>query len=178
MEEIEALFASLAEAPVCDIQVPGFIDRDGTYPRFVPMADTAYLVRESDFVRMEVLHSDDQLNVQLVEAPGAPKALEGEDEEFAMSSYGELFLGDDYSSFRITKIRYALSNGSDPSAGRIRCAELEFENSLRLFADPGYFFGIRLQGAGAYERWLNFSRTAESPFGPIQEFIWSPRSTE
>lgn len=174
MKEIEDLLASLAEAPVYDIQVPGFIDRDGAYPRLAPMADTLYFVRDSDFVRIEVLNSDDQLTIRLVAAPEAPKALEGEDEEFAMSSYGELFLGDDYGSFRITKIRYALSDRSDPSEGKVRCVEFEFENSRRLFLDPAYFFGIRLQGAGAYESWLEFSRSADGFSGPIREFVWSP----
>ncbi|MEV6393297.1 hypothetical protein AB0M39_00655 [Streptomyces sp. NPDC051907] len=174
MKELEALFASLAEAPVCDLQVPGFIDRDGAYPCFLPMANTLYFVREIDSVRIEVIDYDDQLTIRLVAAPEAPKALEGEDEEFAMSSYGELFLGDEYRLFRITKIRYALSGRSDPSEGKVRCVEFEFENSRRLFLDPMYFFGIRLQGAGAYDSWLEFSRSDEGAMGPIRDFVWSP----
>ncbi|MFI6981396.1 hypothetical protein ACIBSV_22760 [Embleya sp. NPDC050154] len=46
-----------------------------------------------------------------------------------------------------------------------------------LFLDPTYHWGIRLQGAGAYERWLTWQRQdthARAAFGPLVDHTWTP----
>ncbi|MFB7253821.1 hypothetical protein [Streptomyces nojiriensis] len=173
MAGIAPLASLLTRAPVLDIEIPGYVDRDGAYPRFVALTRSFYLARENDLVRFEVPPSEDYLTFRPVNRPERPETLE-EDEEFATSSYGRLFLDEDQSSFRITRIRCAVRDGAVASESVIRCIEFEFENSWHLFADPGYFHGIRLQGRGAYERWLDFAQGPDLPFGPVREVVWTP----
>ncbi|MGW0364170.1 hypothetical protein [Streptomyces sp. NPDC002990] len=172
MTGIAPLVSLLARTPVLDIEVPGYVDREGPYPRFVSLPRAFYLAREKDFVRFEVPSSEDYLIFRPVDRPERPETLE-EDEEFATSSYGELFLDDDRSSFEITRIRCAVRDGALPSESVLRCIEFEFDHSLYLFADPGYFSGIRLQGRGAYDRWLEFAQGLSLPFGPVREVVWT-----
>ncbi|GAA2739857.1 hypothetical protein [Kitasatospora cinereorecta] len=103
-----------------------------------------------------------------------PEALAGEDEEFSLGSYGEPFLADAYSAFRITRIRWATDADSDPATGTVRCAEFEFEHHWPLFADPAWQFGIRLQGDGTFDRWLAGARAEGHA---IQSYSWTPEAT-
>lgn len=165
------VFAELRTARAWDVQIPGFIDRDGRYPRFTPMSATAYVALEEGYLRLDSVGNHGQLALRLVSEVEVPEALEGEDEEFSLASFGEPFLADAHSDFRVTRIRWAVNDESDSLTGTVRCAEFEFENSWPLFVDPGWHFGIRLQGAGAFDRWLADNR--DSGRG-VQEFSWVP----
>ncbi|RST04149.1 hypothetical protein EF910_18635 [Streptomyces sp. WAC07149] len=175
MAGITPLVALLTRDPVLDIEVPGYVDRDGPYPRFVPLARTFYLRRRNDFVRCDVPPYEDYLTFRSVDRPERPATLE-EDEEFATTSYAQLFLDEDRPDFTVTRIRSVLREGEHPSDTVVRCVEFEFENALALFADPGHFFGIRLQGRGAYDRWLAFAQAPDRPFGPLREVVWTPEA--
>ncbi|MFJ6755442.1 hypothetical protein ACIQNK_10550 [Streptomyces sp. NPDC091273] len=173
MVDLSTFLSVFEQTPVLDIQTPGYIDRDEPYARFVALPRTFYLAREKDFVKFEVPQSEDYLTHRLVERPERPDNLE-DDEEFAVTSYRSLFLDEDLSTFKITRIRCAVKDGLRPSDTVIRCIEFEFEKSFHLFADPGNFFGIRLQGRGAYERWLTFAQGKDLPFGSVREVVWTP----
>ncbi|MCY0940041.1 hypothetical protein [Streptomyces antarcticus] len=175
MTDITLLFATLGHTVVSDIQVPGYVDRDGPIPQFVPLPRTFYLVREKDYVQFDAPLSQDFLTFRIVEQPTPPENLD-EDEEFATSSYDRLFLSEDLSSFAVTRIRCLVSDG--PSSGEVlvKCAEFEFENSSYLFADPRNLFGIRLAGHGAYDRWKAWAENPEAPDGTLREVVWTPGS--
>ncbi|MEU7180075.1 MULTISPECIES: hypothetical protein [Streptomyces] len=174
MTSIDTVFASLAARKAWDIRLPGFIDREDTVPRFTPLADTAYVALDKGYLRLESTGNFGQLAMRIVAAPGFPKVLEEEEEEFSLASYGHLFFADAHSDFRITRIRYALNGESTPGRGTVRCAEFEFEHTWPLFVDPGYHFGIRLEGAGAFDRWLADNQDPASPLGPARSLTWSP----
>ncbi len=172
--EIDAILAPLAEAHAWDIQVPGYLERDENPPRFCPVPAMVYVALEDGFLRIGEVEYQGQLKISLVASPGRPIALEDSDDEFVLASFGQPFLAEAYSKFRITGARYVANDGSDPVSGVIRCIEFTFENSFPVFMDPMYYFGIRLGGAGAYERWLAADQRDPGPFGPPREFVWSP----
>ncbi|MFI1359227.1 hypothetical protein ACH4TV_37500 [Streptomyces sp. NPDC020898] len=177
MHEIHSVFEPLAGRSVWDVQVPGFVDRDEAVPRFMPLAATVYLALGEGYFRLDSVGNYGQLAMSLVTETEPPPALQGEDEEFTLASCGDSFFADSYSEYRITRIRYALNNESVPGGGTVRCAEFEFENRFVVFADPMYHFGIRLQGVGAYDRWVKDSRDESAAFGPTREGIWVPAKT-
>ncbi|MFJ4968351.1 hypothetical protein [Streptomyces sp. NPDC088755] len=170
--DMNTLFVVLAKEAVWDVQVPGFIDRDGDTPRFTPIADNVYLAREQGYLRLDAGSGEGQLTMTLVDRVEVPRALQGEDDEFALASVGESFFADARSSFRLTGVRYALSLGSEPDRGTVRCAEFEFEKKFVVFADPMYHFGIRLEGVGAYDRWIASTGGSEA-VGSIRECVWT-----
>jgi len=172
--EIHSVFDPLARRRVRDVQVPGFVDRDEAVPRFTPLADSVYLALDEGYFRLDSVGNHGQLAMSLVTGTEPSPALQGEDEEFTLASCGDSFLADSHSEYRITRIRYALNNESVPGSGTVRCAEFEFENHFVVFADPMYHFGIRLEGVGAYDRWVNDSRDESATFGPTREGIWVP----
>jgi hypothetical protein len=166
-------FAPLGNVRAWDIRLPGFIDRDGPIPCFTPMASSAYVVLTDGLLRLQA-DEDGQLTTRLVAEPEFPSSLEGEEEEFSLASHGQQFLAEAHSSFRITRIRCVVSKDSEPEKGKMKCIEFEFEGEWRVFADPGYFFGIRLEGEGAYERWLKHHQSDLKSEGPLREVIWTP----
>lgn len=173
MGNLDCLFGSLEGARAWDVQMPGFIDRDERIPRFTPMSHAVYIALESGYLCLEAVPDEGQLSLRLLSEPPMPEALEGEDEEFSLGSYGQLFLQDPPSPRPLTRVRAAVNDGSDPSRSVVRCVEFTFGGSLVLFADPAYHFGIRLQGTGAYERWRSENSETTSPFGPTSELIRS-----
>ena len=170
MNLLDRLFSALPSVRAWDIQVPGFIDREGTYPRFTPLSSSVYVVLEEGFLRLDSVGNYGQLAMRLVAEVEVPEALKGEDEEFSLGSISEQFLADAYSSFRITRVRWATDADSDDSVGAVRCAEFEFEGAWALFADPAWHFGRRLQGAGAFDHWLTEMREGSHE---VQVFSWT-----
>ena len=173
ISEIDALLAPLAGAYALDVHVPGYLERDENPPRFCAVPRAVYVELEEGFLQIDEVEDQGQLKIGLVAAFGRPEALKDIDDEFVLASYGQPFLAEAYPKFRITGARYIANDGSDPSSGVVRCIEFIFENSLPVFMDPMYYFGIRLGGAGAYERWLAADQRNPGPFGPPREFIWS-----
>jgi hypothetical protein len=171
MSGLDPLFASLRSVRAWDVLLPGFIDRDGRHPRFTPLADSAYVVLEEGFLRLDSVGNHGQLALRLVSEVDIPKFLADEDEEFSLGSVGHLFFADAHPSFRITRIRCATNGESDLANLTVRCAEFEFENAWPIFADPGWHFGVRLGASGAYERWIADHRESEPS---LQEFSWTP----
>ncbi|WP_406297812.1 hypothetical protein OG948_19860 [Embleya sp. NBC_00888] len=99
------------------------------------------------------------------------------EDEFAVGNYGSHFLGDDTDLAAITRVRYALDKDSDREAGTVRAAEIRFPYGGVLFLDPMYHWGIRLEGTGAYDRWLTWQREdthIRAAFGPIEDHTWTP----
>lgn len=170
MSQLDHLFAALSSVRAWDIQVPGYIDREGMHPRFTPLSESIYVALEEGYLRLDSVDNYGQLAMRLVAEAEVPEALAGEDDEFSLGSIGESFLADAYSSFRITRIRWATDADSDVSAGTVRCAEFEFEKAWPVFADPAWHFGIRLQGAGAFDRWIAEMREESHD---IKTFSWT-----
>ncbi|MFD3681914.1 hypothetical protein [Streptomyces sp. NPDC058613] len=86
-------------------------------------------------------------------------------------------MGGDATDAAVTGVRYALNAASDRDAGTVRAAEIRFGHGGALFVDPLYFDGLRLQGRGAYDRWLAWEREEADPpsaFGPIEDRTWTP----
>ncbi|MFD3323994.1 hypothetical protein [Streptomyces sp. NPDC058701] len=171
----ENLFAPLRGDSVWDVQIPGYLDREGRVPRFEPLGRTVYLALDSGgYLRMGPSGDLGHLSLRLVGEVEFPDELRDEDaDEFSLSSCRGHFLGDDAVPQRIVTIRYALNSESDPALATVRCAEFEFHNKERLFIDPSYPWGVRLQGAGAYERWLREVRERPESAGPVREYVWT-----
>ncbi|MFG2619390.1 hypothetical protein ACGFXC_17445 [Streptomyces sp. NPDC048507] len=171
----EKVFAPLRTAGIWDVQVPGYIDRDhAPAPRFAPLSSSVYLaVQDGGLLRLQSLGNHGQLSLHMVAEPALPPELDGTDEEFALGAWGDHYLGDSHEQ-SVSAARYALNAESDPTAGTVRCIEFQFEYGQRLFVDPGYHWGIRLQGAGAYEHWLVEQEQQAGPLGPVSTFLWTP----
>ncbi|WP_210581642.1 hypothetical protein [Streptomyces sp. GESEQ-4] len=173
MGDLHNLFKLLEGARAWDVHIPGFIDRDGNVPRFTPLSATVYIALQSGYLSLESVADEGQLALRLVSEPEIPEPLKGEDEAFSLGSYGQLFLQDPPSPRPFTRIRAVVDGGSAPSRSIVRCLEFTFGDSLVLFADPAYHFGVRLEGVGAYERWITDNQGSSDVYGPIRELTWT-----
>jgi len=173
MQEGEALYDQLRQARVWDIQIPGYIDRDGNCPRFVPFPESVYVVLEGGYLQLKSLGEEGRMTMHLVSDPIVPTALVDDEDEFAMGSYGQTYLADSHSEFRITRIR-GVRNSDEEFAMQYNCLEFQFENAWHLFVDPGYHFGIRIQGEGSYDRWLSSDGARLTSTGAHESFLWTP----
>ncbi|MGI5478691.1 hypothetical protein [Streptomyces lavendofoliae] len=170
----EEVFGALRGEKVFDVRFAGYTDRDEQVPRFTPLGRQVYLTLDSGgYVLLESLGNHGQLGIRKVADYEFPYELDGDDEEFTVGSCGAQYLGD-LTDQAVLAVRYVLNAESDAAAGTVRCAELEFEYKQRLFVDPGYHWGIRLQSAGAYETWLADERESQGPRGPLREYLWTP----
>ncbi|WP_314244123.1 hypothetical protein [Streptomyces sp. DSM 40907] len=171
----ERVLAPLRGQAVWDVQTPGYIDRENRVPRFVPLGRTVYLALESgDYLRMDPHGDLGHLYLRIVDDVEFPEELrDDEDDEFSVSSSCGHFLGDNAVAQRIVRVRYALNSDSDPLLATVRCIEFEFHNNERLFVDPSYHWGIRLQSRGAYEHWLREVRERPETSGPVREYLWT-----
>ncbi|MFD8910686.1 hypothetical protein [Streptomyces sp. NPDC059575] len=138
------------------------------------MSDRVYIALEDGYLGLESISGEGRMTLRLVAEPQKPEALEGEDEEFCLGSYGQLFLQDPPSPLPLTGVRAVVDEGPDTDDPAVRCIEFTFGGSQVLFADPSYYFGIRLEGVGAYERWLADHQSTLAPFGPWRELTWTP----
>jgi hypothetical protein len=141
------------------------------------MGSTVYLVLDEGFLRVDCRDGGGQLAFRAVSEPTPSADWDLDDDEFAVGDYGAHFLGDDGQPAAITQVRYALNNQSDRAAGTVRAAEIRFEYGGVLFLDPMYYWGIRLQGAGAYERWPAWAREdthSRAVFGQLEVHVWTP----
>ncbi|MGP4051452.1 hypothetical protein [Streptomyces sp. 2A115] len=175
--QYEHVFAPLRGARAWGVRIPGFIDRDDPVPRFAPMGSTVYLVLDEGYLRVDCCGGGGQLAFRPVSEPTPSADWDLDEDEFAVGDYGSHFLGDDGQLNAITQVRYALNNESDRAAGTVRAAEIRFEYGGVLFLDPMYYWGIRLQGAEAYERWLAWEREdthRRAVFGRLEERVWVP----
>uniref|UniRef100_A0AAU2JUY0 Uncharacterized protein n=1 Tax=Streptomyces sp. NBC_00049 TaxID=2903617 RepID=A0AAU2JUY0_9ACTN len=178
-EVYERALAPLRGIRVRDVQLPGFIDRDHPLTRFSPMRSSVYLALDDGYVRIDSLGGHGQLAFRPREdsAPAPLPHWDLDDDEFAVGSYGDDHLGGDGNLVAVTGVRYALNDESDRTTGTVRAAEIRFEYGGVLFLDPMYIQGIRLQGHGAYDRWLAWERQdahTRSVFGPLEEHTWTP----
>lgn len=178
-ELYERVFAPLRGVRVWDVQLHGYIDRDRPLPRFSPMRDSVYLALAEGYVRIEAPRGSGQLSFRPPEDsdPVPPAHWDLEDDEYAVGSYGHDLLGSDGHAAAVTRVRYALDAASDPAAGTVRAAEIRFDHGGVLFVDPLSFDGIRLQGRGAYDRWLAWEREEADPpsaYGPVEDRTWTP----
>ncbi|MGA4960087.1 hypothetical protein [Streptomyces lavendulocolor] len=170
----EQVFGALRGEKVYDIRIAGYTDRDERVPRFTPLGRQVYLALDSGgHVLLESLGNHGQLSIRKVTDYEFPHELAGGDEEFTVGGCGPQYLGD-LTDQSVVAVRYVLNAESDTAAGTVRCAEFEFACKQRLFVDPGYHWGIRLQGAGAYETWLADERENPGPLGPRTEHRWTP----
>lgn len=175
--QYEHVFAPLRGAKAWGVRVPGYIDRDEPVQRFAPMGCTVYLVLDEGYFRVDCLGGHGQLGFREVSEPTPSPEWDLDEDEFAVGDYGSHFLGEDSRLVAVTQVRYALNHESDRTAGTVRAAEIRFQYGGVLFLDPMYHWGIRLQGAGAYERWLAEEREdthTRAVFGPLEEHIWTP----
>ncbi|MCX5404988.1 hypothetical protein OHA37_13970 [Streptomyces sp. NBC_00335] len=171
----EAVFGPLRDAGVRDVLLPGFIDRDGPLPLVRPLGSTVYLaLADGGHIRLDAVRGEGQLTLSRTDAPRCPPEHE-DDDEFAVVPYGPHFLGDDSDIHAVTRVRYVLDGAGARLPGAFRCAELSFQYGGRLFLDPMYYWGIRLQGAGAYEQWLAHHRDRPG-HGPYTEHAWHPQA--
>ncbi|MFG2556817.1 hypothetical protein [Streptomyces sp. NPDC048581] len=173
MRQREMLFDQLRQARVGDIRVPGYIDRDDGSPRFVPFPDSVYLALDGGYLQLKTVGDEGRMTLHLVSEPAVPPALVDDDDEFAMGSFGLTYLADSHSEFRITRIR-GIRKLDEEFAEQYHCLEFQLEKSWYLFVDPGYHFGIRLQGEGAYERWLASDGARLRDGGAWESFVWTP----
>ncbi|MCX4856875.1 hypothetical protein OG426_37500 [Streptomyces canus] len=171
MQERETLFDQLRQARAWDIQIPGYIDRDGSRPRFVPFPESVYVALEGGYLQLKSVGDEGRMTMHMVAEPVVPAALVDDEDEFAVGSNGLTYLADAHSEFRITRIR-GVRNPDGGTAAQYHCLEFQFEKSWYLFVDPGYHFGIRLQGEGAYERWLSMYGVRPPDAG--EGFVWTP----
>ncbi|MFD5319614.1 hypothetical protein [Streptomyces sp. NPDC127098] len=162
-------FASLADREVTGIVAPGSLDRDAGHPRFAPWGLTVYFALDVGFLRLESTGGRGQLALELVPEVAVPTEIETEDDEFAVTHYDHLLLGEDEPR-RLVRVRYATNPESDPERGTVRCAEFVLAPRTVIFADPMWTFGVRLSGEGAYDRWL--AEVRESPEPPFLEHVW------
>ncbi|MEU0718634.1 hypothetical protein ABZ498_15835 [Streptomyces lavendulocolor] len=170
----EEVFGALRGEQFYDVRIAGFTDRDERVPRFTPLGRQVYLTMDSgDLLLLESLGNHGQLGIRRVADYEFPHELDGEDEEFTVGSCGPQYLGD-LTDQSVLAVRYVLNAESDPVTGTVRCAEFAFAYGQRLFVDPGYHWGIRLQGAGAYEAWLAEERENPAPLGPLTDHLWTP----
>ncbi|MFD0355128.1 hypothetical protein ACFVHW_15535 [Streptomyces sp. NPDC127110] len=170
----DRLFDPLRAVSVWDVQIPGFVDRDSRVPLFTPWGNTVYLaLQEGGYLRMDSVGGLGNLALRMVDEVEPPEDPADAEDEFALSSCGAHFLGDDTLTQRITGIRYVLSGPADLEFGTVRCIEFQFQYEQRLFVDPSYHWGIRLQGAGAFERWIQETRERPESSGPPREYGWT-----
>lgn len=158
--DISTALSILKNGLVTDVLVPGYIEREDSPPRFQPWTTTAYLMFDDVAIRFDSVQNYSQLQLSVAYEIAIPDEIAREEEEFAITSYSHLFLGDAYASFRCTQVRYLQDEFSDPGRGVIRCGEFEFENSWPIFIDPQWHFGIRLGGSGVFDQWLESRATA------------------
>jgi hypothetical protein len=161
----------LQNAQASDVLIPGYIDREQSHPKFHPWTGTAYIAFNEGLLRLDSVDYSGQLKMSLTADLEIPQVIAQEDDEFAVTSYEHLFLADAHSTFRCTGVRYVLSEFSNLDDGIVRCAEFEFEGAWKIFVDPGWHFGIRLEGRGAYEQWMRDHQEDESG---LREFSWTP----
>ncbi|MFG2294946.1 hypothetical protein [Streptomyces sp. NPDC048603] len=189
--DADTVFAPLRGIRVWNVLLPGFIDRDLPLPFFRPMPSAVYFALHTDrkgsaigawardgFIRVAAADDEGVLTLSRVDEPVCPPELadladedEDEDDEFAVGGCGHDFLGTDI-PLALTRVRYALDDGSDLVPGAFRCAEFTF-GPARVFLDPMNFDGIRIQGAGAYEKCVADQRS-RTTFGPVREHVWVP----
>ncbi|MFG1839506.1 hypothetical protein ACGFH8_13830 [Micromonospora sp. NPDC049175] len=171
MTAVEQLLDSIAGWELEDVLVPGYLDRDDGPPRFAPLADQLYLVLDGKYLLIESVGNRGQLSMRISGRIEVPAALLGEDEEFAVSSVGSLFLDTSDGNSRLAGVRYSLNFESDATQGTVRCIEFCFGGFNVLFADPMWHLGIRLGGAGAYDDWSAHDR---DPMNSVRGFRWTP----
>ncbi|GAA4893674.1 hypothetical protein LX16_1794 [Stackebrandtia albiflava] len=151
---MESLVRRLADARVADVLVPGWV-AEGEPIKVEPWTWTAYLeFADGGLLRAHAEGSTAQVRLEVVPEVTPPIEWEGEDETLAVTSLGHLFLHQAYNSYRITALRWAENEESDPPGHLVGCMEFEFERRWRLFVDPSWFFGLHLSGPGAYEQWV------------------------
>ncbi len=168
---LESLFTSLVAVEVSDVLAQGFIERDSTPPKFVPLARVWYLELDDGFLRLESVRDEVQLVMRRVSEIEPPKELDAEDEEFALASHGALFFDTAGPALPITKIRYVTNERSDLEKGVLRYVEFELLNSQRIVFDPKWHYGIRPGPTGMYERLVAESRQSEKS---VAEYFWVP----
>ncbi|WP_217166531.1 hypothetical protein [Streptomyces sp. AC512_CC834] len=172
MGDLKKLLELVEGMTAWDVYVPGFLDRDNGIPKFMPLSDRVYIALEDGYLSMESVAGGGQLALHRVLEPVAPAALDGEDEEFTLCSYGQLFLQGTPTPLPFTRIRAVVNSDSDSQRAVFRCVEFTFGGSFVLFADPAYYFGVHLEGVGAYERWLRSDPAVSESSGPIRELTW------
>lgn len=181
--DFDHVFAPLRGAKVADVRLAGCLDhddpRDEGRPCAVPLAGPVYLVVEdregaTGWIRCEALGGGGQLSLRRVDRPEFPAVLDPQDDEFVLISVGAHYLGD-HDPTHVVRVRYLLDEESDLTAGTVRAAEIEFGYGSRLLIDPGYFWGTRLQGAGAYEKLRAEIEERRHPSrGPVEAHTWTP----
>ncbi|GLW98185.1 hypothetical protein [Microtetraspora sp. NBRC 16547] len=151
---INSILALFGEMRTTDVLVPGYIDHDDEPPSFHPWTVTAYFALENAMVRMDSVQNYSQLKLSVVDEMAVPDEILREEEQFAVASYSHLFFADAYESFRCTQVRYVEDESSDASQAIVQCIEFVFEDNWPVFVDPEWHFGVRLEGAGGLDRWL------------------------
>ncbi|MFD8572705.1 hypothetical protein [Streptomyces sp. NPDC059639] len=173
MQGSESEFGQLREALVWDIQFPGYIDRDGTLPRFNPFPESVYLALGDGYLRLNTVGDEGRMTMELVPEPIAPTALDDSDDEFAMGSCSLNWLADAHSEFRITRIR-GVRNAVEGPLVQYDCMEFQLEKSWYLFIDPSYHFGIRVQGEGFYFMGLSRAGGGRGDVGAPDTLVGTP----
>ncbi|MFD3637117.1 hypothetical protein [Streptomyces sp. NPDC058664] len=172
------MFDRMSHVRVRDILVPGYIDRDEGRPEFKPFPVSVYLELEEGFIELASVRDEGRMTVGFVAEPRVPEALLDDDDEFCLGSRGLDVFTDAYESLRVTRVRGVVPGASTSEAGEpgteYDCLEFRFEDGWYLFVDPGYHFGIRLGGEGAYDRLSELNAGRPTSLAPGRPFVWTP----
>ncbi|GIE76772.1 hypothetical protein Aph02nite_27220 [Actinoplanes philippinensis] len=167
-----ALFGALhalSGEQVHDVIVPGWLERGGGHPQFVPWSSVLYLELNQGFLRLDadqgvlVLARTDRITV--------PPQLD-EDDEFAVASLGSLFLFDGGPA-PLTRVRYWTHHLPDVGQAVVRYAELEVRGGVRLFVDPMWMPGMRLATGGFHDQNEAVFAREREVFGALEEHVIS-----
>ncbi|MFF7334623.1 hypothetical protein ACIQU5_00375 [Streptomyces sp. NPDC090306] len=152
--EVEAV---LRQRPLVDVLMPGHIDRDGGFTRFVPLTMVVFLQFDEGCLRLESAGQYDHLEPRLVDRPSLDGVFpytefEEEGDEIAIASLGDQLWGEGRISRPCTGVRLLRARPRQDSA-RVTCLALELDGRRTLFLDPTWTMGIKVGGAGDLRRW-------------------------
>jgi hypothetical protein len=104
---------------------------------------------------MESVGQFDQLKITAeTEMSLALSIFEDVEGEVMVASFGEQLFGDGRQEFQCTGVRYFSDAGSRINEGIVKCLSIELEESVLLFIDPTWSFGIKLGKSEDMKQWI------------------------
>jgi hypothetical protein len=135
-DDLPEVFDPLRVSGLCDVVVPGYVERDRPVPELNAFPTDVYLIYEYGMIRARQVHGGSGVQFTRVPAFEPPEELVDAEEEVGFTSLGPLLLGD-VTEPLLTRVRYATdTQWSDVDQGIVAAAELEFGGAVRLFHDP------------------------------------------
>jgi hypothetical protein len=134
------VLSDLIGAPLRDVVVPGYIERDQKVPELVTFSEFVYLVMDRGFVEAEQVRGGGGVQFRPVTAVTAPVKLTDAEEEVGYVSLAALLPDDSV----VTGARYGSGPDDDPGQGIVRAAEFELGGAVRLVLDPMTLLSLEL----------------------------------